>query len=181
MNCANCGHDIVQHATFRISEGSPCYGMSVACPDATHFGLPCETPARCRCENFVMPREEPKPKLCLCGHPATSHSPVYDEPSLGRGPLRLRGVCREGHEAQGRPCWGFTPTEDVKRRPEAPKKQVHGHDYCERCDNEATDAIALRTKERDSAREDARTWERRCGEERAEREKAERRLGAMYY
>lgn len=121
MKCANCGHDISDHSTAVFLEGmrAPCYAVSVVCPDGMHTGEACNTPPmQCLCSNFKMPREEPKPKLCVCGHPATSHAPQPENRYADFGApgvvIRFKGLCNEAHPNGPYPCWGFTAPEDAK-------------------------------------------------------------------
>ncbi len=111
MNCAKCGHSILDHSSAAGISGmrAPCYNVWQT-PNA---GIP----MWCPCSDFVMPGRPLPAKLCVCGHPATSHSPVYRYDGSGiLGPFRLVGVCKEAHPNGPYPCWGFTAPEDVKQK-----------------------------------------------------------------
>lgn len=105
--CAKCGHDILDHRKIDVVGPAPC--------DHVFDRIP-EWPVLCNCPNF----EEPKPKLCVCGHPATSHAPTATDRYADFGApgvvIRFNGLCREAHPNGPCPCWGFTAPEDAKQK-----------------------------------------------------------------
>jgi len=121
LNCEKCGHDEKVHEEYRLGLGN----RRRCRISSAFYGVAGPISNECLCDDYLG-EPKPKPKLCVCGHPATSHEAehrYYVTRIEGAAPFlpskleltghcaRLSGPCRDKHCEK---CERFTAPEDAK-------------------------------------------------------------------